>query len=139
MRERVVGPRASSVVMDEERLMAAARYQVMNPVRARLVDRAEDWPWSSARAHLAAKLREITEITEPTVTLYSIPIFFGFGPRRFGRGSRSVAAASRSRKARETERSPDRFGRAQSGERGGRARRLDSIDETPPPSARSEA
>jgi putative transposase len=25
----------------------------LNPVRARLCERAEDWPWSSARAHLA--------------------------------------------------------------------------------------
>ncbi len=35
--------------------MAAARYVAMNPVRARLVRRAEDWPWSSARAHLAGR------------------------------------------------------------------------------------
>jgi putative transposase len=27
----------------------------LNPVRARLVERAEDWPWSSARAHLAGR------------------------------------------------------------------------------------
>lgn len=45
--------RFGSVVLDDEYLMAAARYVALNPVRARLVDRAEDWPWSSARAHLA--------------------------------------------------------------------------------------
>jgi putative transposase len=28
---------------------------VLNPVRARLVVRAEDWAWSSTRAHLAGK------------------------------------------------------------------------------------
>lgn len=33
--------------------MAAARYVPMNPVRAGLAARAADWPWSSARAHLA--------------------------------------------------------------------------------------
>jgi len=33
----------------------AARYGAMNPVRARLVERAEDWPWSSVRAHLAGR------------------------------------------------------------------------------------
>ena len=44
--------RFASVAMDEPHLMAAARYVELNPVRARLVDRAEDWPWSSARAHL---------------------------------------------------------------------------------------
>jgi putative transposase len=47
--------RFSSVAMDEEHFISAARYVAMNPVRARLVTRAEDWPWSSARAHLAGK------------------------------------------------------------------------------------
>ena len=32
--------------------MAAARYVALNPVRARLVARAEDWRWSSVKAHL---------------------------------------------------------------------------------------
>src|SRR5208337_4941616 len=41
--------------MDEDHLMAAARYVVLNPVRARLVATPEDWPWSSARAHLAGR------------------------------------------------------------------------------------
>ena len=33
----------------------AARYVELNPVRAGLVPTAEDWPWSSARAHLAGR------------------------------------------------------------------------------------
>jgi putative transposase len=45
--------RFASVAMDEVHLMAAVCYVNLNPVRARLVSRAEDWPWSSARAHLA--------------------------------------------------------------------------------------
>ena len=45
--------RFSSVVMDEAHLITAARFVSLNPVRARLATRAEDWPWSSARAHLA--------------------------------------------------------------------------------------
>ncbi|MGH6955387.1 MAG: transposase, partial [Caulobacteraceae bacterium] len=45
--------RFASVAMDEAHLVAAARYVPMNPVRARLVARPADWPWSSARAHLA--------------------------------------------------------------------------------------
>jgi putative transposase len=45
--------RFGSVVMDEDHLMTAARYVALNPVRARFVRRAEDWRWSSARAHLA--------------------------------------------------------------------------------------
>ena len=35
--------------------MAAARYVALNPVRARLVARAEDWRWSSVRAHLEGR------------------------------------------------------------------------------------
>ena len=45
--------RFGSVAMDEDHLIAAARYVSLNPVRARLVPRAQDWPWSSVRAHLA--------------------------------------------------------------------------------------
>jgi len=43
--------RFASVVLDEAHLIAAARYVALNPVRARLVARAQDWAWSSARAH----------------------------------------------------------------------------------------
>ncbi len=32
--------------------MLAARYVALNPVRARLVQRPQDWAWSSLRAHL---------------------------------------------------------------------------------------
>ena len=45
--------RFASVAMDEAHLTAAVRYVSLNPVRAQLVPRAEDWPWSSVRAHLA--------------------------------------------------------------------------------------
>jgi len=47
--------RFSSVAMDEAHLVCALRYVALNPVRARLVDRAEDWRWSSTRAHLAGE------------------------------------------------------------------------------------
>ena len=47
--------RFASVPMDERHLWACARYVELNPVRARLATRAEDWPWSSARAHLAGR------------------------------------------------------------------------------------
>lgn len=45
--------RFGAVAMDEAHLAAAVRYVLQNPVRARLVTRAEDWPWSSVHAHLA--------------------------------------------------------------------------------------
>lgn len=41
--------RFGSVAMDEGHLVAALRYVALNPVRARLVKRAVDWKWSSAR------------------------------------------------------------------------------------------
>jgi putative transposase len=47
--------RFSSVVLDDDHLMAAARYVALNPVRARLVARPQDWEWSSLRAHLAGR------------------------------------------------------------------------------------
>jgi len=47
--------RYGAVAMDEAHLAHAARYVALNPVRARLCERAEDWPWSSARAHLAGQ------------------------------------------------------------------------------------
>jgi putative transposase len=47
--------RFGSVAMDEDHLIAAARYVSLNPVRARLVERARDWPWSSVGAHLAGR------------------------------------------------------------------------------------
>jgi putative transposase len=47
--------RFGAVAMDEEHLVAALRYVSLNPVRARLVARAEDWRWSSTRAHLRGK------------------------------------------------------------------------------------
>ncbi len=45
----------SSVILDEERLMLAARYVALNPARARLVQGPQDWAWSSLRAHLAGR------------------------------------------------------------------------------------
>jgi putative transposase len=45
--------RFASFVMDEQHLLAAARYVELNPVRAKLAAHAAEWPWSSARAHLS--------------------------------------------------------------------------------------
>ena len=44
--------RFHSVVMDDLHVLAAVRYVELNPVRAGLCRRPEQWPWSSARAHL---------------------------------------------------------------------------------------
>jgi putative transposase len=47
--------RFGAAAMDEAYLAAALRYVSLNPVRARLVARAQDWRWSSTRAHLRGK------------------------------------------------------------------------------------
>jgi putative transposase len=44
--------RFASFPLDELHLLAAVRYVLLNPMRAGLVGRAEDWPYSSAQAHL---------------------------------------------------------------------------------------
>ena len=55
--------RSGAVVKDEPHLfLAAARYIALNPVVAGLVRRAEDWPWSSARAHLAGEDDELATV-----------------------------------------------------------------------------
>jgi putative transposase len=62
--------RFASVPMDEDHLMAAVRYVALNPVRARLAAKAQDWPWSSVAAHLAGggdgvvSVRPVLERTE---------------------------------------------------------------------------
>ncbi len=45
--------RFGSVAMDEEHLYHALRYVSLNPVRAALVAKAEDWRWSSVHAHMS--------------------------------------------------------------------------------------
>ena len=44
--------RFHSCVLDETHLLAAVRYVELNPVRAGLCTRAEEWRWSSTRAHI---------------------------------------------------------------------------------------
>jgi putative transposase len=58
--------RYGSVAMDEVHLYAALRYVALNPVRAKLVRKAEDWRWSSVRAHLAGKSDGIVQV-EPAL------------------------------------------------------------------------
>ncbi len=53
--------RFHSFPMDQTWLLAAARYVELNPLRARLAKRARQWPWSSARAHLAGRDDELVK------------------------------------------------------------------------------
>lgn len=54
--------RFASFVMDERYLLAAARYIELNPVRAKLTDKAEGYPWSSAAAHVSGKDDELVKV-----------------------------------------------------------------------------
>ena len=69
--------RYGSVVMDEAHLWHALAYVSLNPVRARLVERAQDWPWSSARAHLTGKPDGITTITPALERVGDFAAFLG--------------------------------------------------------------
>lgn len=54
--------RFGAVAMDETHLAHAIRYVSLNPVRARLVERAQDWRWSSVAAHLSGKDDELVRV-----------------------------------------------------------------------------
>ena len=54
--------RFASYPMDDGHLMVAARYVENNPVRAGLCRRAEDWRWSSARAHVLGVDDGLTDV-----------------------------------------------------------------------------
>ena len=43
---------SARVIEDEDHLYDACTYVLMNPVKARLCDRAEEWPWSFSRFDL---------------------------------------------------------------------------------------
>ncbi|MGJ4856822.1 transposase [Labrys sp. La1] len=55
--------RYGAVAMDEAHLLHAVRYVSLNPVRAGLVERAQDWPWASTRAHLFGQEDGITSLS----------------------------------------------------------------------------
>ena len=69
--------RFSSVAMDDAHLVCALRYVALNPVRARLTERAEDWPWSSARAHIAGKSDAFVDIAPALERVGDFAAFLG--------------------------------------------------------------
>jgi len=66
----------SQLVQRETYLLELSRYVVRNPVRAQLVERPEDWPWSSYRA--TAGLSPTPPFLDDTATLS----LFGPGDER---------------------------------------------------------
>lgn len=69
--------RFSSVAMDEAHLHAAFRYVALNPVRARLVARAEDWAWSSVRAHLSGADDRVAKVAPALERIGDFRAFLG--------------------------------------------------------------
>ena len=69
--------RFSSVAMDEPHFVTALRYVSLNPVRARLVERAEDWRWSSVRAHLAAEDDDVVRVAPALERVGDFASFLG--------------------------------------------------------------
>jgi putative transposase len=69
--------RFGSVAMDEAHFVTALRYVALNPVRARLVERAEDWPWSSTRAHLAGEDDHVVKVAPALERVGDFTAFLG--------------------------------------------------------------
>jgi len=51
-----------STVMDEGHALAALRYVELNPVRAGLCSKADEWPWSSIHANLGNRHDELVSV-----------------------------------------------------------------------------
>ncbi len=64
--------RFSSFIMDERYLLACTRYVELNPVRAGLVKKPEDWYWSSAGPHMKSK-DDILVRTKPLLEIVNEP------------------------------------------------------------------
>ena len=54
--------RFNSFPMEESYFIAAARYVELNPVRARIVSKPDEYRWSSATAHLAGKDDQLVNV-----------------------------------------------------------------------------
>ncbi len=61
--------RYSSFPMDEGYLAEAARYVELNPIRANICDSIDDYPWSSAQAHLSGADDKLVKV-QPLLERY---------------------------------------------------------------------
>jgi putative transposase len=71
--------RFASFPMDEAHVHACLRYVELNPVRAGLAARPEEWPWSSARAHLGLASDCLTDIAPGRERIDDWRAFLGAG------------------------------------------------------------
>ena len=69
--------RFGSVAMDELHFVTALRYVALNPVRAQLARRAEDWPWSSTRALIAGRDDHVVKVAPALERVGDFAAFLG--------------------------------------------------------------
>jgi putative transposase len=69
--------RFNSVAMDEPHLVSALRYVALNPLRARLVARPEDWRWSSTRALIAGQDDHVVTVAPALARVGDFAAFLG--------------------------------------------------------------
>jgi putative transposase len=69
--------RFGSVAMDEAHFVNALRYVALNPVRARLTGRAEDWAWSSTRALIAGRDDHVVKVAPALARVGDFAAFLG--------------------------------------------------------------
>jgi REP-associated tyrosine transposase len=61
----------SELIESDAHLLEVCRYLALNPVRAGLTSRPEDWPWGSYRAHAGAALPERFVANRPLLELFA--------------------------------------------------------------------
>jgi putative transposase len=64
--------RFASFIMDERYLLTCVKYIELSPVRAGLVKSPQDWPWSSANAHINSA-NDVPVKTKPLNDLVTKP------------------------------------------------------------------
>ena len=69
--------RFGSVAMDEGHFVTALRYVALNPVRARLAARAQDWRWSSTRALIAGEDDHVVRVAPALERVGDFAAFLG--------------------------------------------------------------
>jgi len=63
--------------MDEAHFVTALRYVALNPVRARLARRPEDWAWSSTRALIAGEDDHVVRVAPALERVGNFAAFLG--------------------------------------------------------------
>ncbi|MGZ6124134.1 MAG: transposase [Myxococcales bacterium] len=71
--------RFRSFPMDDRYTIAASRYVELNPVRAGLVSRADQYPWSSARAHVLGRDDRLVSVAPLLSRMPDWSAFIGAG------------------------------------------------------------